>query len=48
MPGSVAQVDMVVEQLPQTQVLGQVAGRISPASATAWGSSKVTAMASRL
>jgi len=46
--GSVAQVDVVVEELSQAEVLGQRCGRTSPALATACSSSKVTAMVSRL
>ena len=47
-PGRVAQVDGGLEQLPQTEMLGQGGRPISPALATSRSSSKVTAIASRL
>jgi hypothetical protein len=47
-PGCVAEVDVGVEQLAEQEPSARVAARIRPASATAWSSSKVTAIASGL
>jgi hypothetical protein len=46
--GRVTQIDVGLEQLPHTEMLGQGAGAISLAPATRRPSSKVTPMASRL
>jgi hypothetical protein len=46
--GRVAEIDVGVEQRAQPQTFGQAGSKDQPASATAWWSSKLTAIASGL
>jgi len=46
--GRIAEIDMLVEELPQSKVLGQRRRQLKPALATRCSSSKVTSRRSRL